>query len=93
MSEDPTVIDVSLSIRDLAVLCEALDTYEYWELGVTLPRNNGAVWIPGDLLADEDYYWRGLEPTTTQQEAIDAVMESRALGTRLLRSLRFGGAD
>jgi len=84
MSEGPTVVEVPLSIEDLVLLCEALDAYEYWQLGDKLPRNNGAVWIPGDLLSDEDRYWGDREPSATQQETIEEVREVRNLAARLL---------
>ena len=35
-------MNVTLSVADLAIIVEALDCYEYWELGQPLPRNNGA---------------------------------------------------
>ena len=75
-------------MRDLLLLREALDTYEYWDLGDKLPRNNGAVWIPGDLLGDEDHYWKGIEPSPAQSEAIEAVREVRELAERLMRAVR-----
>jgi hypothetical protein len=86
-AEDDALAEVTLSVRDLLLLCEALDTYEYWELGDTLPRNNGAVWIPGDLLSDEDHYWKGIEPSPAQSEAIQAVRDVRELAERLMRAL------
>jgi hypothetical protein len=72
-----------LSSTDLVVVSQALDAYEYWELGDRLPRNNGCVFIPGDALGDGDRYWDGRDPTPEQQEAIDRIVECRALAERL----------
>ena len=74
--------NLTLSDEDLAMIVEALDCYEYWELGQRLPRNNGAVVLPGDFLGDRDPYWPEL-PTDEESEAIDAVRASRALGEQL----------
>ena len=74
--------NLSLSIDDLHTLIEALDCYEYWELGQWLPRNNGAVHLPGDFLGGSDPYWP--EPATIEEsEAIEAVRASRALVARI----------
>lgn len=35
-------VNLTLSAEDLAMIVEALDCYDYWELGQELPRNNGA---------------------------------------------------
>ena len=43
-------VNITLSDVDLATIAEALDCYDYWELGQDLPRNNGAVLLPGDTL-------------------------------------------
>lgn len=74
--------NLTLSAEDLATIVEALDCYEYWELGQRLPRNNGAVLLPGDYLGDGDPYWPA-SPTNEESEAIDAVRASRALGERI----------
>ena len=77
-------VTVHLSISDVYVLLEGLDAYEYWELGDVLPRNNGAVFIPGDIEPESDRYW-GPEPelSAEQAEAIEAVHECRGLASRL----------
>jgi hypothetical protein len=80
-------VQVSLSVADICSLVDALDAHEYWQLGDLLPRNNGEVWIPGDLPAGDDRYWDGLEPTPEQQEAIDEVRACRALRERLVQAL------
>ena len=74
--------NLTLSEEDLAMIVEALDCYEYWELGQRLPRNNGAVLLPGDFLGDSDPYWPET-PTDEESEAIDAVRASRALVDRI----------
>jgi hypothetical protein len=80
-------VHVSLSVTDLCTLVDALDSHEYWQLADLLPRNNGEVWIPGDLPAGDDRYWDGLEPTAEQQGAIDEVRSCRALRERLVGML------
>lgn len=73
---------LTLSDEDLAMIVEAMDCYAYWELGQRLPRNNGAVLLPGDFLSERDPYWEE-PPTDDESEAIDAVSASRALGERI----------
>ena len=76
-------MDAHLTIDELLTLVEALDCYEYWELGQDLPRNDGAVFLPGDHLEGTDLYWT--ESATEQQaEAIDRVRRCRLLAERLL---------
>ena len=75
-------VNITLSDLDLATIVEALDCYEYWELGQDLPRNNGAVLLPGDTLGDSDPYWTE-PPTDAEAEAIDSVRMSRTLARRL----------
>ena len=36
-------ININLAEGDLTLILEALDCYEYWELGQLLPRTNGSV--------------------------------------------------
>ena len=74
--------NLTLSDEDLAMIVEALDCYEYWELGQRLPRNNGTVLLPGDFLGANDLYWPE-PPTAEESEAIDAVRASRALVERI----------
>ena len=75
-------INLTLTVDDLAEILEALDSYEYWELGRDLPRNNGAVFIPGDYLGATDPYW-STEPTEDEAVAIEVVRASRLLAGRL----------
>ena len=83
--------NLTLSNEDLAMLVEALDCYDYWELGQWLPRNNGAVLIPGDYLGADDPYW-STEPTDDEAVAIEGVRASRRLAGRL-QDLLSGRSD
>jgi hypothetical protein len=68
--ESPRVdLRIRLSLDEVALLIEALDAYEYWELGDSLPRNNGAVFIPGDLRPEEDDRYWGTSPSPDDAEA------------------------
>lgn len=84
MAEDE--FQISLSAGDVWRLAEALDSHEYWQLGDVLPRNNGEVWIPGDLPSGHDRYWDGVAITAEQREAIDEVRACRALRKRLVQA-------
>lgn len=74
---------VALSLGDLALLLDALDSHEYWQIGDVLPRNDGVVWIPGDTVGPSDRYWHGEEPTDEQAEAIEQVLRCRHLAERI----------
>ena len=74
--------NLTLSAEDLATIVEAIDCYEYWELGRDLPRNNGSVFIPGDYLGAADPYWSA-EPTEEEAVAIEAVRANRRLAGRI----------
>lgn len=89
MARDPQsrTVELSLTEADLALVLDALDSHEYWQLGDVLPRNNGEVWIPGDSVGEVDRYWADDEPTGEQKEAIEAVRRCRDLAERL-RSAR-----
>jgi hypothetical protein len=86
MADDETV-EVQLSEVDICRLADGLDAHEYWELGDRLPRNNGEVFIPGDLDPGPDRYWDGVVPTREQEEVIDEVRACRALRERLVQKL------
>lgn len=86
MPSDETV-QVQLSEADICRLADGLDAHEYWELGDLLPRNDGEVFIPGDLDPGPDRYWDGVVPTREQREAIDEVRAGRELRERLLQLL------
>jgi hypothetical protein len=77
-------LDLHLAAAEISMLIEALDAYEYWQLGDPLPRNNGEVFIPGDLPPDEDRYW-GPEPEVgeVEAEAIEQVRACRELADQL----------
>lgn len=77
-------LELRLSSHQVLMLIEALDAYEYWHLGDNLPRNNGEVFIPGDLAPDEDRYW-GPHPEVTEMESesIEQVRACRALADHL----------
>ena len=74
---------MAVAPEELALLLEALDAYEYWQLGDVLPRSDGMVWIPGDSFGPVDRYWEDEEPTAVQVDAIEAVSECRRLAERL----------
>lgn len=74
-------LSIRLSIDDVTLLLEALDAYEYWELGDSLLRNNGSVFIPGNLRPEDDRYW-GPSPSPDDAEA------RRSSGSILQRPLR-----
>jgi post-segregation antitoxin (ccd killing protein) len=78
-------VTVQLTQEDINLLVEALDAYEYWEAGDPQPRNNGSVFIPGDLRPEDDRYW-GPEPSPneTELEAIERVRACRDVGDRLV---------
>ena len=75
-------VNLTLTAADVAEILEALDSYEYWELGRDLPRSNGAVFIPGDYLGAADPYW-SIEPTDDEAKAIEAIRASRRVAARL----------
>ena len=74
--------NLTLSAEDLMTIVEALDCYEYWELGRDLPRNDGTVFIPGDYLGAADPHW-STEPTEEEAVAIEAIRASRRLASML----------
>jgi len=78
-------LTVRLSADDIGLLIEALDSHEYWQLGDSLPRKNGFVFVPGDQ--DPDSLWEGIEPDATQQSAIGEIERCRDLATRLAAAL------
>jgi hypothetical protein len=89
------LVEVSLCAADICRLVDGLDAHEYWELGDRLPRNNGEVFVPGDLDPGPDRYWDGVVPTAEQQEAIQEVRACRELRERLVQFLGVldGGAS
>jgi hypothetical protein len=83
---DASVMQISLSAADIWRLADGLDAREYWELGDVLPRNNGEVFIPGDLAPGSDRYWDGVLPTIEQHAAIVEAQACRALRERLIQA-------
>jgi hypothetical protein len=75
-------VTVTLTAAEAATLVEALDCYEYWELGQNLPRNDGAVFLPGHSFDPSDPFWP-TAPTVEETEAIEAIKRARALADRL----------
>ena len=85
---DDDAVQIILTLEELRMACGALDSHEYWQLGDVLPRNNGYVFLPGDLAGENDYLWDGREPTDEEQAAIDDVRSCRARATRLSALVR-----
>jgi len=86
-------VTVPLTLEDITLLVEALDAYEYWEVGEALPRNNGSVFVPGDLRPEDDRYWGPApSPNETELEAIERVQACRDLADRLA-AVRDGATD
>ena len=77
----PDATAVHLSKSDLALLIESLESHEYWQLGDTLPRNDGCVFVPGDT--EPDRFWEDTEPSPDQQAAIDEIRRCRRLAEDL----------
>ncbi len=83
MRSDEDRVAIEFSADELALVCEALDSHEYWQLGDQLPRNNGLVFLPGDALGQVDRYWAGREPSADEQLAIESIARCRMLAERL----------
>jgi hypothetical protein len=78
---------MQLSPDELALLLEALDSHEYWQMGELLPHNDGMVWIPGDCVGSFDRYWQDGGPTDEQADAIEQVQRCRELAARVRLAL------
>jgi hypothetical protein len=76
-------IQIQVTKHELMLLCDALDSHEYWQLGHCLPRNEGAVFVPGDFMGDRDRYWEGRALTKDERSAIRSIRGVRALLERL----------
>lgn len=76
----------TLSTADVELICSALETHEYWELGYELPRRDGAVFLPGDSIESPDPFWL-TSPTDVEVVAIESVRRSRALAEFLAAAL------
>ena len=65
---------------DIALIVEALDSHEYWQLSDLSWRNSGAVILPGD----DPLRWADRRsPTPDEQEAIAEIERCRSLADRL----------
>jgi hypothetical protein len=69
-----------LTADELELVPNGLDALEYWEAVFSLPRDNGEVFIPGDVPLADDRYWRGAEPSAEESEAIGQVGRCRMPG-------------
>ncbi|MGI8792485.1 MAG: hypothetical protein ACR2H3_04820 [Acidimicrobiales bacterium] len=77
-------VSVQPSADEIKMLLDALDDHEYWRLGDDLPKNDGLVFIPGDLPPDEDRY-SGPRPDIKPEAAVKiaAIRRCRALAEQL----------
>lgn len=79
MSESVTI---TLNAEDRGRLVEALDAYEYWQLGHELPRNDGLVFLPDDEGAAR--FWSSDEwSSEAHAEVIEGIKQCRQLAERL----------
>jgi hypothetical protein len=78
-------VSLSLSSADVALLIEALDSHEYWQLSDPTWRHSGYVRLPGDWL---DPWGDAVEPTPEQRDAIDEIETCRRLQDALRAGLR-----
>jgi hypothetical protein len=79
-------VTLTLSTADVELICSALETHEYWELGYQLPRHDGAVFLPGDSFESPDPFWPA-SPTEEEVVAIESVRRSRVLAEVLAAAL------
>jgi len=83
----------ALSLDDHALLLDAIDSHEYWQIGAAQRRKDGMVWIPGGCVDPIDPYWQLREPTAVEAETIQAIQtsaSSRRSRARLTRDRRQG---
>ncbi|MCP4964750.1 MAG: hypothetical protein GY926_05900 [bacterium] len=65
-------VAIELTAADVAVLAEALDSHEYWQLSDPLWRSSGYVILPGEDIE------RMLEPLNEdQRHAVGEILEAR----------------
>lgn len=79
-------VSLSLSPAEVALLIEALDSHEYWQLSDPTWRHSGYVRLPADCL---DPWADPVEPTPDQQDVIDEIETCR----RLQDALRAGSRE
>lgn len=77
--------EVPLTVEEVEVLVEALDSHEYRQLSEPTWRNSGAVILPAD---DESAWAERPAPTDDEVTAIVAIERCRALADRLRDHLR-----
>lgn len=80
------VVWLPLTPADIGLLCSALDTHEYWELGERLPKNNGSVFLPDDPYGEK--YWDSDEMDDDVIDAIEGVRRARTLADFLTEERR-----
>lgn len=69
-----------LTVEEVNLILEALDSHEYWQLSDPAWRQDGAVVLPSD---DPVRWAERTGPTDEQQTAIRDIERSRALAARL----------
>jgi len=71
---------VLLTNAEISLICEALDSHEYWQLSDSTWRQSGAVILPADDLSR----WADRPaPNEEEREAISEIESCRALADRL----------
>ncbi|HUP76813.1 MAG TPA: hypothetical protein VM282_27520 [Acidimicrobiales bacterium] len=75
-----------LTVDEVDLLVNALDSHEYWQLGDCLPRKDGYVFLPGDM--ERDTIWEGRVPDADQRVAIAEIERCRLLADVLQTALR-----
>lgn len=85
---------IGFDTDELDLLIEALDALEYWQFGDVLPRNDGMVFIPGDMPFGNDRYWDPDRSVSSDEaEAIEQVRRCRRLADRLRKALQSEGVE
>ena len=84
---------VDLSVAELGLLGEALDSYEYWEHRDQLPHDSGFITVMDDQDMDAVFADSDEDEVEAASEAWAAVKAARALATKLKRSSRPSSAS
>jgi len=79
---NPERNQVALTDDDIALLVEALDSHEYWQLSDPTWRHSGAVILPSD---DPDRWADRPEPFPDERAAIAEIERCRSLADRIRR--------
>lgn len=82
---DTRTVTIELTASEVAMLIEALDSHEYWQLSDPTWRNSGYVILPGE---DVPLPSGGESPDADQRQAVAAIVEARRLQERLRAALR-----